>query len=272
MIGGSWEGPRGGTRPTSKSAEWLTRTTVGLETFQPAEEVVQGKALADAAVAAKVKLYIWSSLPRTGVAHFNSKADVEDYIRTLPLMAAFFMPGWFMQNFFGVMAPKRRVQKTKQEQQEHPSGRDEMEEEEKEEEEYVVSQPWPGAGLDSLVPLIDIEDTGKYVAPFLVDPNKYAGSRFWACTRFYSVEEICRVWTDVTGKKVVFDERVDWISGGGTATVMKDALEKSLGKTGKANGYFGVEGEEGVKWTLEQVGEKLTTWEEFVKRSEPWFV
>lgn len=63
--------------------------------------------MADAAVAAGATLLIWSSLPNvtkmtdgkmTGVKHFDSKANVEEYIRTLPIKAMFFMPGWFMQN------------------------------------------------------------------------------------------------------------------------------------------------------------------------------
>jgi uncharacterized protein YbjT (DUF2867 family) len=54
-----------------------------------------------------VEQIIWSSLPSisklTGdetihIKHFESKARVEEYIRTLAIKATFFMPGWFMQN------------------------------------------------------------------------------------------------------------------------------------------------------------------------------
>lgn len=79
-------------------------------------EVAQGKAIADAAVAAGATQIIWSSLPRgektadggfSAPKQFVSKADVEDYIRTLPIKSMFFMPGWFMQNHFQMMPPQK---------------------------------------------------------------------------------------------------------------------------------------------------------------------
>ncbi|KAL6250227.1 hypothetical protein RBB50_002528 [Rhinocladiella similis] len=217
-----------------------------VESMKPAVETVQGKALASAAVKAGVKLYIWSSLPRTGLAHFDSKAEVEEYIRTLPLTASFFMPGWFMQNFVEIMKPKKRA---------GGGG------------EYVLAQLFPGATLGTVLPLIDIEDTGKFVAPFLAEPEKYTGKQFFACTRNYSIEEICSTWTDVTGTKVVYDEKVDAI----TESNMSDEVKASLKNRDRSLGYYGAKGEEGIDWTLKQVKEKLTTWGEFVKRCEPWF-
>ncbi|KIW17658.1 hypothetical protein PV08_04853 [Exophiala spinifera] len=214
-----------------------------LESKNPAVEVVQGKALADAAVKAGVKLYIWSSLPRTGLAHFDSKAEVEEYIRALPLTASFFMPGWFMQNFVKVMKPKKRA-----------GGNGE----------YVLAQPFPGATLDTELPLIDIEDAGKFVAPFLEEPEKFAGKQFFACTRNFSIGEIRDTWTDVTGTPVVYDDAV-------SDNNMNEAVKASLKNRNRSLGYYGAKGDEGIEWTLQQVKEKLTTWEEFVKRGEPWF-
>ncbi|KIW42565.1 uncharacterized protein PV06_06104 [Exophiala oligosperma] len=226
-----------------------------VESMDPAVEVVQGKALADAAVkAGGVKLYIWSSLPRTGMAHFDSKAEVEEYIRrTFPAMTTttrsfFFMPGWFMQNFVRIMKPKKRV------------GVDG-------ETEYVLAQPFPGATLDTALPLIDIEDTGKFIAPFLSDPEKYAGKQFFACTGNYTIREICQTWTTATGTKIVYDEQVDAIA----ESDMGEAVKESLKNRDRSQGYYGPEGDEGIDWTLAQIQEKLTTWEEFVKRNEPWF-
>ena len=78
-------------------------------------EIAQGKAIADAALAASVTLLIWSSLPNvsrmtrgalTDVAHFDSKAEVEEYIRNLPILSSFFMAGWYMQNHISYMRPK----------------------------------------------------------------------------------------------------------------------------------------------------------------------
>jgi uncharacterized protein YbjT (DUF2867 family) len=84
-----------------------------------AVEIAQGKAVADAAIVAGVSLFIWSSLPNvtkmtggkvTTVHHFDSKAEVEDYIRGLPFHSSvFFMPGWFMQNVWNPLAPKPKI-------------------------------------------------------------------------------------------------------------------------------------------------------------------
>lgn len=83
-------------------------------------EITQGKAVADAARAAGVSLFIWSSLPNvtkfsngelTTVHHFDSKAKVEEYIRTLSFpCCVFIMTAFFMQNIFSpILAPPKVV-------------------------------------------------------------------------------------------------------------------------------------------------------------------
>lgn len=81
-------------------------------------EIAQGKAIADASLAAGVSLFIWSSLPSVrkmsnGAVtehHFDSKAEVEEYIRGLSFdNAVFYMPGWFMQNVWNPYAPQPRI-------------------------------------------------------------------------------------------------------------------------------------------------------------------
>lgn len=71
--------------------------------------------MADAAVAAGASLLIWSSLPHiskisngkfTRVYHFDSKAEVEIYIRRLPIKSVFYMAGFYMQNFQTMFRPK----------------------------------------------------------------------------------------------------------------------------------------------------------------------
>lgn len=93
----------------------LTPLTLVWEKASAAVEIAQGKAIADAAVTAGTHLLIWSSLPNvtrmtsgqiTGAKHFDSKAEVEVYIRGLPIKSMFFMPGWFMQNHLVHMRPE----------------------------------------------------------------------------------------------------------------------------------------------------------------------
>jgi uncharacterized protein YbjT (DUF2867 family) len=76
-------------------------------------EVRQGKAIADAAVAAGAQYIIFSSEchaetvsgGKYPVGSYDSKAEVEDYIRTLPIKSAFFAPATFMQNLSGMIGP-----------------------------------------------------------------------------------------------------------------------------------------------------------------------
>ena len=79
-------------------------------------EIAQGKAMADAAVAEGVNFLIWSSLPNvtkmtagklSGVKHFDSKAEVESYIRGLSIKSAFYMPAFYMQNMTTLFKPKK---------------------------------------------------------------------------------------------------------------------------------------------------------------------
>ncbi|RDW78320.1 hypothetical protein BP5796_06172 [Coleophoma crateriformis] len=210
-------------------------------------EIAQGKAIADAAVSAAASLLIWSSLPRTGVEHFDSKAIVEDHIRTLPIKSFYFMPGWFMQNFLVIMKPRRK----------------------NEEGPFIMSKPWPNATANSLVPLVDIEDTGKYLEPFLLDPGRYNQATFMASTAFYTPTEICQTWSRVTGKKVEFDETADWVSTDYMSPEQKQKLTDS--NVSRGSSYYGRKGKEGLEWTVAQIGKELTTWDSFVERNEPWF-
>jgi uncharacterized protein YbjT (DUF2867 family) len=66
------------------------------------QEVAQGKAIADSAVAAGVALLVYSSggaagKGHTGMGHFDSKSQIEEYIRRLPIAATITRPASFME-------------------------------------------------------------------------------------------------------------------------------------------------------------------------------
>lgn len=93
----------------------LRRSFAVWEKASASIEIDQGKAMADAAVAAGASLLIWSSLPNvtkmtkgklSGVKHFDSKAEVESYIRGLPIKSVFYMPAFYMQNMTSLFKPK----------------------------------------------------------------------------------------------------------------------------------------------------------------------
>jgi uncharacterized protein YbjT (DUF2867 family) len=72
-----------------------------------AGEVRQGKALADAAKAAGVQHFVYSSVVSadrdTGIPHFESKWQIEQHIRRLELPFTILRPAFFMQNWNNYM-------------------------------------------------------------------------------------------------------------------------------------------------------------------------
>lgn len=69
----------------------------------PAVEVRHGRHLADAAQRAGVAHFVYSSVAgaseRTGIPHFDSKHEVEGYVRSLGLPYTILGPTYFMENF-----------------------------------------------------------------------------------------------------------------------------------------------------------------------------
>jgi len=68
-----------------------------------AGEVRQGRNLADACKAAGIKHFVYSSVAganlNTGIPHFDSKNEIERYIKTIGLPATVLRPVFFMYNF-----------------------------------------------------------------------------------------------------------------------------------------------------------------------------
>ncbi|KAL3488074.1 hscarg dehydrogenase [Aspergillus germanicus] len=220
----------------------------------PTTETAQGKAIADAALAAGTTVMIFSSLPSiskmsngevTALPQFDSKAVVEEYIRSLPFpVSVFYLAGWYMQNIWHEMAPQVQIQ---------PDGT------------AIYPLPWPGT---TKLPWIDITDTGKYLAPALHNPQKYNGARLTAASALYSAQEIVETWTRVSGRTVRLpepEEYEEFMIGPFQQSVLGGLLEY---------GYFGPNGEEDVDWMHGQLmkADRVTTWEEFLVREGPWFV
>jgi uncharacterized protein YbjT (DUF2867 family) len=66
-------------------------------------EVRQGRDLADAAKAAGIRHYVYSSViaadRKTGIPHFESKGEIEEHIKSIGLRSTILRPGFFMYNF-----------------------------------------------------------------------------------------------------------------------------------------------------------------------------
>jgi len=215
-------------------------------------ELGQGKAIADAAVKAGVQYIIFSTLPHVErisggkykkVAGFDAKAEVEDYIRTLPVKSAFFSPASFMQNFLKVMVPRP-----------NPA----------EEGSYMIARLIKPT---TRLPLIETSgDTGKYVGAILAEPEKYEGKVFCAATALYSMEEQARMISEKTGKKVVYKQISEEQMRSYVPVAYGETLIEMM-KYQEEYGYYGADTEEKVRWAAENARGKVTTFEEFLSEN-----
>ena len=213
-------------------------------------ELAQGKAMTDAAVDAGVQYFIFSTLSNAGkmsdgklqkLAHFDVKAEIEDYIRTKPMKSAFFAPGSFMQNFGHFMGPRPAGDGT-----------------------YAIAH---FVKPETLLPLIDtVDDSGKYVGAILAEPDKYEGKVFSAATRLYSYNEVVKTMSEASGKTVNFKQLPLEVWKGFLPAEVADYLVDMFLWI-QDYGYYGPQSEELVNWTAKQARGKLTTLEEYLAKS-----
>jgi uncharacterized protein YbjT (DUF2867 family) len=212
-------------------------------------EFAQGKGVVDVAVAEGVQYMIFSTLPHiskisggkyTKVAAFDAKAEIEDYIRRVPIRSAFCSPASFMQNFQEVM-----------EVQPSESGT------------FVIARH---VSPDSQLPLIDTAgDTGKYVGAILADPDKYEGKVFCSATAVYTMTEMAEIIGKVYGKTVKYEQ------------IPEETFRQYLRFSGpfadglvemmlyqQDFGYYGPRTKELVAWAAENARGKVHTFEEYL--------
>ena len=121
---------------------------------------------------------------------------------------------------------------------------------------------------DLHVPLIDINDIGKYLKPALLDPGKFDGSRLFASSGYYTASKMVDSWSRICGKGVRWATvtEVDEFSTNSNDTrfLREDDLLTKFG-------YYGPDGQQQLEWTRSQLLETLNTWEEFLVQNGPWF-
>jgi uncharacterized protein YbjT (DUF2867 family) len=171
----------------TKGAQFVFAVTVnpGKPPFFEAE-YAQGKAIADASVKAGAQFIIFSTLVSAKkvsggkynkVEHFDAKESLEHYIRKLPIKSAFFAPGFFAQNY-SFMGPKPAGDGT-----------------------YVLANV---VSPQTLLPIIDIEDTFKFISPILANPDKYEGKFIPAAGGLYTFEQVAERFSQAYGKTVKY--------------------------------------------------------------------
>jgi uncharacterized protein YbjT (DUF2867 family) len=226
----------------------MTTPTFGGEKLE-VSEIAQGKAIADAAVAAGLEYIIFSSLPASikissgkyrGIAHFDAKAEVEEYIRGLPIKSTIYTPGWFMQNFTRHMGPQLMVDGGTY---------------------AILNIVSPRIGL----PLIDIvADTGKFIGPILAELEKFEGKVLSAASGLYTYEEIAQVMSKTSGKTVEY-KQVTNNPFRNMPPARSDMLLSMMPYLEEC-GYYGPQTKELVEATVKKAKGKLTTLEEYLIR------
>ncbi|KAF9345543.1 hypothetical protein BGX26_003015 [Mortierella sp. AD094] len=212
-------------------------------------EYGQGKAIVDAAVAAGVQYFIFSTLSNTikisggkyhHVDQFDVKYDIEQYVRAQPLKSAFFAPGSFMQNFNDNMAPR-------------PTG----------DGAYVIANV---VTPQTKLPLIDINDTGKYVGAILAEPEKYEGAIFSAATGLYSLEEVAEIMSKETGKTIKYKQLPREVFQSFLPPGAAEHLVEMLLYI-QDFGYYGPQTKELVEWAGQNARGKLNTLEDYLAKN-----
>ncbi|KAL3452340.1 hypothetical protein BJX65DRAFT_178132 [Aspergillus insuetus] len=210
-------------------------------------EFRQAKAVADAAVAAGVEFIIFSTAVHCArlwengpVDQFDVKAEIEEYIRGLPLKSAFLAPGMFMSNFSTVMAPRKQDDGSY----------------------LVVGVNDP----ETKIPLIETAaDSGLYAVPLLLDPEGMNGKVMYAATKLYTFNEMMEIISKVSGETVRYQALPKEVLAGFMKEEMGARMVAMMSFIDQP-GYYGPGTAEKVRETVGLVGGKPTTFEEFAGR------
>ena len=132
------------------------------------------------------------------VYHFDAKAEVEEYIKSINVPATFFLAGFYMSNIPGQMM--------RQDPETHT---------------WSLALPIP---TSSPLPLFATEtDTGKFVKAILLKREKTLGKRIYGAAAYYTCDEV------VTTFKEVFPEAG---KGAKAIEIPHDAFKKGMAATG----------------------------------------
>jgi uncharacterized protein YbjT (DUF2867 family) len=145
-----------------------------------AVEIRQGKALADAAKTAGVKHFVYSSVGsaerNTGIPHFDSKFQVEEYIRSISLPYTILRPVFFMYNYNGMRSMV---------------------------EQGTLFQP---LSPDTKLQQLSEEDYGKMVAEVFERPADFMNREIEAASVEMTMPEIAAAFSRVLGKPVNYQQ------------------------------------------------------------------
>jgi uncharacterized protein YbjT (DUF2867 family) len=145
-----------------------------------AVEISQGKALADAAKASGIEHFVYSSVGSaersTGIPHFDSKFQVEEYIRSLGLPHTILRPVFFFYNYNGMLPMVKNG---------------------------TLLQP---LSPDTKLQQLSEEDYGKMVAEVFERPTDFANRAIEVASIEMTMSEVAAAFSHVLGKKVEYQQ------------------------------------------------------------------
>ncbi|PCD38703.1 hypothetical protein AU210_007168 [Fusarium oxysporum f. sp. radicis-cucumerinum] len=209
-------------------------------------EYAQGKNVTDVAKDVGVSYLIFSSLVHvteetegrlTHVPHFDSKANIEKYIRASGVPSTFVLPGYYMSNFTQMISKAADGS-------------------------YQLF--YPVDGKKSKFPLFDAaKDTGLFVKGVLKHADTLLGKQVLEATAYYSPEEIVDTFSQVTGKKASFVKVTpEQYRASLPEAIAEEYLENQLFV--EDPGYFLGQS---LDDSLALLDSKPTTWAEFVQKN-----
>lgn len=145
-----------------------------------AGEVRQGKIVADAARAAGVSHFVYTSVGgaerQTGLSHFDSKWQIEEYVRSLGLPSTILRPVFFMENLTSpMMGPRDGV---------------------------LANALKPSTSLQ----MIAVDDIGFFAALAFGRPQEFVGKAIELAGDSLTMPQVAEAMTRATGQPVSFFE------------------------------------------------------------------
>ncbi|RNJ58079.1 NmrA-like domain-containing protein 1 [Verticillium nonalfalfae] len=233
-------------------------------------EVQQGKNIADAVKEAQVQHYIWSSLPNitkrkhnaighfarayshgfavsggvlSRVYHFDSKAEVESYVRSLNIPASFFMPGLYASNLTTNLIKKTPL-----------------------EDGWRFFLPAPSTAE---IPFFDVNGTGKFVKGMILNREQVLGKQILGASNYMTPAEAIETFKSLfpkAGENVAFVEMThDAYRGVLTSQGLPAFAAEELLQNLRLLAEFGYHGRAKLDESHAILDDELMTWTQFAR-------
>jgi len=192
---------------------WALFTLHNYDQAQTAvHETQHGKNLVDAAKAADIQYFVWSTLDHGDTIncfHFRSKYMVNALVKASGIPYTLLYTSFYYNNFTMFKMLKAE-----------------------EDGSFTLNIPIPS---ETKLHMYDGTDTGRWVVPILKNPERYNGKDVHAVAEFINTREIAETVTQVAGKKCNFVEI-------GKETFYTEAFKKEVGSELWLNSQLWVEG------------------------------